>query len=120
MISETFETLIKLTESNNQYLNEIEKSDRKNIDQSLIKLNDNNKKIRDNVILVKTLTEKQIKKLNSKIKTLELRIKILELENKEFKADNNKIHDQNKILIDDFNRKKFIQGLSDIYREYNK
>lgn len=119
-ITQTYDSLKKTMDSDIECLNELEKlNDRKEILQLIIKLKDNNKKTRENIILVKSLTEKQIKKLNSNIKTLELRVELLELKNKELKSDNTKLHNENKKLIDELDKRQFIQGLSDIYRNYD-
>lgn len=64
------------------------------------------------MIVLKFLTEEQNEKLNTKIHIFEKRIQTLEI-------DNDELNNENKKLVDNKNRQDFIQGLSDIYREYN-
>jgi uncharacterized coiled-coil protein SlyX len=100
-IAETYDTLIHNINVNVNDLKTIEYKisfnniDRREFRQLIGKIKDNNEKFRDNIIVLKYLTEKQTKELNEKIRELEQDVENLENQNKTFTERIDKLEKDN-------------------------
>lgn len=141
-IADTYDILIHNINTNAEDLKTIEYKislnnvDRKEFKQLIGKIKDNNEKFRDNIIVLKYLTEKQTKELNEKIRELEQDVENLEFENKKLSDRIDKLEKDNiELKKDNIELKNILQSnqlkkinkeltdnvrisLSDIY--YNK